>query len=122
MALRLKDAATTLAQMAGKSDADPFTKSIPFKKIPDYVATCKPGALQGSRIGIPRNGLKNSVGETINMKVIMEIFEKTILLLEQNGATIIDEANYPNWDEVYTASPKGIFGPAEYESVGITWS
>lgn len=116
MALRLKDAAITLSQMAGTNDADPFTKDLPFKKIPDYAAACKPGALRGSRIGIPRNGLKNPIGETINMKAIMEAFEKTILLLEKNGATIIDNANYQNWDEVYTDSPQGIFGPAEYAS------
>jgi len=114
MALTVKDAAKMLTFMAGKSDADPYTKEIPFKIIPDYVAVCNEDALRGSRLGIPRNGLRNPIGKDFNMEAIMETFEKTLLLLKENGATIVDNANYPKWDEMYTVSPQGIYGPAEY--------
>ncbi|KAH8587917.1 amidase [Bisporella sp. PMI_857] len=47
MTLIVMDTAQMSAIMAGKSDADPYTKDIPLKKIPDYVAACKQDALHG---------------------------------------------------------------------------
>ncbi len=93
MTLTVKDAAKMLMFMAGKTDTDPYTKEIPFKKILDYVAACKRDSLPGSRLGIPRNGLKNPIGKDFNMEAIMETFEKTLLLAKDNGATIIDNAD-----------------------------
>ncbi|KAL1608053.1 hypothetical protein SLS60_002992 [Paraconiothyrium brasiliense] len=114
MASTVKDAATLLGFMAGKSENDSLTKGIPFDRIPDYVESCNSSSLNGARIGIPRNGLKNPIGTNINTKPIMKAFEKAISLMQSHGATLIDNANYPNWDEVYEKSPQSIVSPSEY--------
>jgi len=46
----------------------------------------------------------------------MDAFEEAVSLLKANGATIIDNANYPAYDEVYSIEPQQIVGPAEYKA------
>jgi amidase len=93
MASTIKDAATLLTFMAGKSDSDYHTNQIPFETVPNYAASCDPSALRGSRIGIPRNGLRNPIGVNINTTAIINAFEEAVLLLIASGPTIIDNAN-----------------------------
>jgi hypothetical protein len=90
------------------------TKEIPFKKILGYTKSLNANALHNSRIGIPRNGLRNPVGKTINKAFILDTFEKTISLLQEHGATIVDNANYPEYKNLYNKAPQGIAGPSEY--------
>lgn len=46
----------------------------------------------------------------------MNNFEEVVSLLMASGATIIDNANYPAYDEVYSIEPQPIVGPAEYKT------
>ncbi|KAF7865384.1 hypothetical protein EAF04_006360 [Stromatinia cepivora] len=98
MTSTVRDAALLLNFMVGRSESNPLTKNIPFKHYPNYLASCDTKALRNSRIGIPRNGLKNPIGSSINTTAIMRAFEDAVLLLRRNGATIIDNANYSKYD------------------------
>lgn len=53
MARNVKDAATFLSAMAGKSKQDRLTDEITFEKIPDYALSCATTDLEGIRIGVP---------------------------------------------------------------------
>ena len=53
MARNVKDAATFLSAMAGKSEQDRLADEIPFEKIPDYALSCATTDLKGIRIGVP---------------------------------------------------------------------
>ncbi|KAF2803868.1 amidase signature enzyme [Mytilinidion resinicola] len=114
MTSTIKDTAILLTFMAGKSKLDTVTKLVPFKKMPDYAKSCNRNALRNARIGIPRNGLNNPIGVNINMAAIMKAFGDAALLMQKNGATIVENANYPAYDDVYSKAPQAIYGPSEY--------
>ena len=115
IAATVKDAAILLSFMAGRSQDDPATDKIPFKVIPSYETSCKIDGLRNSRLGIPRNALKNPIAELMNTTAVMRSFEDIIVLLRANGATVIDNANYPAYDELHSAAPQQHVGPAEYK-------
>lgn len=116
MASTIREAAIGLTFMAGKSDSGPRTNQIPFEIVPNYAASCIPSALSGSRIGIPRNGYKNPIAIDINTTAIMNAFEEAVSLLMASGTTIIDNANYPAYDEVRSIEPQQIIKPTEYKA------
>lgn len=84
----VKDAATILTTIAGKSDRDPRTQDIPFDQIPDYAAVCRSKKeevdLTGLRIGIPRK----SIGKIEPDEA--RAFDKAIEELRSAGAEIVD--------------------------------
>lgn len=92
MARTVKDAAHILSIIAGKDEHDPYTEKIPFEEIPDYSTACSMQLLHGKRIGVPRN-----VIDTLPSAV--ETFDKTLQLLGELGATIVDNANFTGQDE-----------------------
>jgi amidase len=81
----VKDAATILTAIAGKSDRDPRTQDIPFDQVPDYAAVCQSKNLNGIRIGIPRQ----SIGSIEPGEV--RAFDQAIEELRSAGAEIFDD-------------------------------
>ena len=114
IAATVRDAAVMLSFMAGRSQDDPATQKIPFRAIPKYQDSCKVGGLRNSRLGIPRNALKNPIAEHMNTEAVMHSFEEMIVLLRANGATVIDNASYPAYDEMNSIALPQFFGPIEY--------
>lgn len=80
----VKCAAHILTAISGKSMYDNATQSIPFKSIPRYSEACRGTRLDGMRIGVPRNAIKDVD------KVILEHFERALKLLESAGAILTD--------------------------------
>jgi amidase len=88
MTRTVKDAAIILSAIAGVDPKDNYTFAIPHSgKIPNYVTACRPGALQGARIGIPYNILTTEAGPELSA------FNSAVNLMKSSGAIIID-ANF----------------------------
>lgn len=96
MARTVKDAAYILSAITGKDKYDNWTSAQPFEKAPDYVKACQHSSLKGARIGVPRNGidyfLDNSTGP------IMAAFEDALRIISNAGATVVDDADFPEFD------------------------
>ena len=76
MARNVKDAATFLSAMAGKSELDPLTDEIPFEKIPDYALSCATTNLKGIRIGVPTSLIgKLELEEAKGFEVAISVLE-----------------------------------------------
>jgi amidase len=86
IARTVKDAAQILSVIVGSDPHDKFTDQIPFKETPDYASELSP-SLVGTRIGIPRNAFEVH-------DAVLHAFEQALKLLESNGATIVDGANF----------------------------
>ena len=110
MARTIKDAAYLLAAIAGKDPNDNYTSAIPFDTVPDYVGACDPAALQGKRIGIPRNVLP----ETEDRFPIIEAFNSAVSILQDAGAVIIDNTNFTGYEELVTSGAPSIVLAADF--------
>ncbi|KAH8811102.1 amidase signature domain-containing protein [Xylogone sp. PMI_703] len=116
MARTVRDAAYLLSAIAGKDANDNYTLVSPFKPGYKFESSCKHNALKGMRIGIPRNGFSASSSNAPEI----DAFNASIQVFIDQGATIVDNANFPNLTEYRTAN-SGIvlgtefeFGVAEY--------
>lgn len=96
MAGTVKDAAYILSAIAGKDSYDNYTSSQPFSVPPNYIKACKLSALQGARIGIPRNGYTGLLDNTTH--AVAAAFDAAIGVLKSAGATIVDNANFGIFD------------------------
>ena len=84
----MKDAAYVLQAIAGKDPADNYTLAQPFESPPDYIkAAGNYSALQGARIGVPRNLIDASLPPN---STAIKAFETALKLMESAGAKIID--------------------------------
>ena len=88
----------TPSAMAGpKGDPlDNYTNAIPFDTIPGYASYCKADGLKGFRLGIPRNIFTAPVNRTEADMQHITAFDAVIPILEGPGATVIDNADYPD--------------------------
>lgn len=89
----VRDAAYMLSKMAGRSEKDDRTWSIPFDSIPDFTTYCKGTDLTGITVGVPRNTF--SADPT---SPIMVSFESAIETLRRAGAKVVDSADFPEAD------------------------
>jgi amidase len=85
VARTVKDVAHALTTIAGKSNYDNATSSIPFDKIPNYAKAAQSASLDNIRIGIARNALDDI------HDVVVAKFNNTMKLLASTGATIVDD-------------------------------
>jgi len=118
----VKDAAIMLNVMTGRSQEDPTSMRIPFETIPNYIESCKVDGLLGSRLGVPRNNIKNPFVINMNLAPVMESFDNILDIIKRAGAIIIDNANYSAYDEVNADSaPQQFVGPSEYKFDMENW-
>lgn len=87
MTRTVRDAALVLAALAGKRANDNYTSAIPWTQTPDYVGACTLDALQGKRVGFPRDG------QTMPPGVSGMSFDVVASTLRDAGASVIDEAS-----------------------------
>ena len=95
MARSVTDAAYILSIIAGRDENDNYTLAQPWDIPPDYTRALNFSSLRGARIGIPRNGFSASSTN----QPILNAFEKSIQVLKNAGAVIVDNANFSAWDE-----------------------
>jgi amidase len=102
MARTVMDAAKILQVIAGPDANDNYTLANPFgAKLPDYVAACKLSALQGKRIGIPRNVI--TTWEVDYQAPYIAAFNAAVSVIQAAGATVIDNTHFTAF-EVYNNS------------------
>ena len=94
MAGSVKDAAYILSAIAGKDPSDNYTSAIPFNKVPNFVSACDPFALEGKRIGVPRNLILTSP----EYAPIISDFNAALDILRSAGATVVDDITLPGYD------------------------
>ncbi|KAI1421809.1 amidase signature enzyme [Xylaria sp. FL1777] len=114
----VRDAAIVLGIIGGPSDLDYGGLEVPQHELPNYVQVCDSASLKGARIVvareamarggggylIPRNGIyRGSFGNTD--PEILEAFEKVISVLRENGAYVVDNADYPGLDDRLKSNP-----------------
>ncbi len=115
IARTVKDAAIILSAIAGEDPNDNYTSLQPFNTAPDYTKSLNCSALQGARIGIPRNGLFN---QSTNDAALMAAFEFAIEIMRHAGAEIIDNTNFPAFDGSVEASMKFISQKYNFKVIG----
>ena len=98
IARTVKDAATILQAIAGRDPEDNYTLAQP-SHIPDYVGACKPSALSGAKIGVPRNLIGNLTGTDLTL------FNTALETLKNAGATIVDNLNITDYALNASAGP-----------------
>ena len=113
MARTVKDAAYVLQAIAGKDPLDNYTLAQPFASPPDYVSACSLSALEGARIGIPRN-LIDPTAEPDS--TVVDAFNAALTTLTSAGAIIVDDTNITSFAlETYNnGSTEGIVLDADF--------
>ena len=96
MARTVKDAAYLLSAIVGKDKFDNWTSAQPFDHPPNYIKACDYFGLKGARIGIPSNGIEPFLIE--QSRPIMDAFGQALRIMNDAGATIINEANFSQFD------------------------
>jgi amidase len=80
------DAAKLLGDLAGADPSDPATSASEGQSSTNYTQFLDPDALDGARIGVPREGYWDSLSEEETALV-----EDAIATMESQGATIVEE-------------------------------
>lgn len=97
IARTVTDAASILSIIAGKDNFDNYTSTQPFEESPDYTQALDLSAFQDARIGVPRNGMERV--ENAVRQPALDAFEAAIQLIQDAGATVVDNTNFSAWDE-----------------------
>jgi len=99
MARTVADAALLLGALTGIDARDPATRLSRGRARRDYTRFLDPAGLKGARLGVARK----MAGTDPH---VLAVFEACLDVLRQQGATLIDPADVPNYDS---------FGPTELE-------
>ncbi|KIP10749.1 hypothetical protein PHLGIDRAFT_65032 [Phlebiopsis gigantea 11061_1 CR5-6] len=100
MARSVADAATILAIIAGRDPLDNFTLAQP-PVVPDFTKALNPDALKGVRIGVARQfASRNSA--------VQAAFNASVDIIRGLGATIVDPAEFPDFDELQASNNETI--------------
>lgn len=111
MARTVKDAAYILQAIAGPDQYDNYTSAIPWAMNttnatkPDYVSACRLNALEGKRIGVPRNAI--GIPST-SSSPLYAAFEAALDVLRSAGATIVEGTNYTAWDQYIQSNAENV--------------
>jgi Asp-tRNA(Asn)/Glu-tRNA(Gln) amidotransferase A subunit family amidase len=103
MARTVADAAAVLQAIAGYDPNDTATAVMKGRTIPDYLASLKPGALKGARIGILRQAYERpSLDSEVNT-----VFIRAVRDLRRAGATVLDTVLVPQLDSIQRSGRGG---------------
>ncbi|RDX52417.1 amidase signature enzyme [Lentinus brumalis] len=101
MARSVTDAAVILSVIAGRDPRDNFTLAQP-PVVPDYTKALKKDALRGTRLGVPRKFF-----DGVNSDVVAA-FNASLATMRALGATIVDPADFPDFDEFVASNNETI--------------
>lgn len=96
MCRTVKDAAILLGTLAGYDASDEKTKSSKGKMYNDYTQFCKEDGLKGKRIGIEKSFFEGN-------SYVVDLLKKTIDILKQQGAMIVEIELLKKMNEVFKA-------------------
>ncbi|KAJ3751165.1 amidase signature enzyme [Lentinula detonsa] len=101
MARSITDAAIVLSVIAGKDPNDNFTSAQP-PVVPDYTQALNTNALNGARIGVPRQVFLDGSDLTGNgsLSAIGLAFEQALNVIRELGATVVDPADLPSAEAI----------------------
>ncbi|KAJ3996458.1 amidase signature enzyme [Lentinula boryana] len=101
MARSITDAAIVLSVIAGKDPNDNFTSAQP-PVVPDYTQALNTHALNGARIGVPRQVFLDGSDLTGNgsLSAIGLAFEQALDVIRELGATVVDPADLPSAEAI----------------------
>ena len=102
----MTDAAIVLTIIAGKDPNDNFTLAQP-PTVPDFTQALNKNALQGKRIGVPRNVFLNDT-ITGNDPSVNVAFEQALNVIRGLGATVVDPADLPSAEEIVVSKNETI--------------
>ncbi|TQW00183.1 glutamyl-tRNA(Gln) amidotransferase subunit A [Cordyceps javanica] len=111
MARTVKDAAYLLQAIAGPDIKDNYTEAAP-DTLPDYVAACNRDALQGKRLGVPKD--YKTMFPYISADVSFEAFESTIKLLREAGAEVLENVEMPGVELMKETDRTAIISGADF--------
>ncbi|KAI0030560.1 amidase signature enzyme [Vararia minispora EC-137] len=92
MTRSVADAATILTVIAGPDPLDNYTLAQPVT-LPDYTSALVPNGLEGIRLGVPRSAFPYD-------ESMVAVFNATLDVMRELGATIVDPADYLDIDEM----------------------
>ncbi|TFK84305.1 amidase signature enzyme, partial [Polyporus arcularius HHB13444] len=101
MARSVTDAAVILSVIAGRDPRDNFTLAQP-PVVPDYTKALQKDALRGTRLGVPRKFF-----DGVNSDVVAA-FNTSLATMRALGATIVDPADFPDFDEFVASNNETI--------------
>ena len=90
-----------LSVIAGRDPRDNFTLAQP-PVVPDYTKALVTHGLKGARLGVPRKFL-SFVDPTV-----VAAFNSSLKTIEKLGATIVDPADFPDFDEFVASNNETI--------------
>ncbi|RDA84373.1 hypothetical protein CP532_2603 [Ophiocordyceps camponoti-leonardi (nom. inval.)] len=99
MARTVKDAAHLLSVIAGPDAKDNYTSAIPFEQLPSYADACRPGGLQGKRIGVMRGFDRSKPYLDQTLLFSLPSFNSSLDVLTKAGASLVDDINYTDLAE-----------------------
>jgi len=92
MARTVADAAILLGALTGVDKNDSATIASAKRALKDYTRFLDKDGLKGARIGVARNMCGTDAR-------ILELFDRSIFVMRNLGAVIVDPANLPNFDK-----------------------
>ncbi|KAI0767645.1 amidase signature enzyme [Fomes fomentarius] len=101
MTRSVADAAIILSAIAGPDPRDNFTLAQPAI-VPDFTDALKADALKGVRLGVPRRLFARSNSN------IVAAFDAALDTIRGLGATIVDPADLPDFDELEASNNETI--------------
>ena len=101
MARSVADAALILSAMAGRDPRDNYTLAQPAA-VPDYTKALRVDGLRGARLGVPRNMFADVDAD------VLAAFNDALNIIEGLGATIVDPADFPDFDELSASNNETI--------------
>lgn len=104
MARTVTDAVKVFDVVAGYDPEDPVTEGARSRKEASYSAALVAGSLKGARIGVARFIMRQSVDPDV-----VAIFDEALRVMQQNGATLVDNLTIPGFDDVQNPAGCGIF-------------
>jgi amidase len=102
------DVAASLGVMTGPDVNDSATEASVGHYEKDYVPFLKTGSLKGARIGIARDFMGQDAGTDA-------VVEKSIVILKQLGAEVIDPVRYPDYLLLAKQAVYSVISPAEFK-------
>lgn len=79
-----------------------YTSATPFNSTPNYIEACQLDALDGKRIGVPRNYINLTGMEYF--EPTMPVFNAALDVLRSVGATVVDNNTLQGYDYLTTAN------------------
>jgi len=115
MTRSIADAAIVLSVIAGKDPQDNFTLVQP-NQVPDYQKALRKDALEGKRIGVPREVFLDS-SMSDGDSFVNQQFENALDVIRRLGATVIDPANIPSAEEIIRSTNESIVLAVDFKVV-----